>query len=372
MTRPGRILAALGLAAVVCLATGCKKNAPAECNDDECDPDRGCFVGCGPPCNFDGVCDPSESEYLCEDCDSSCDMGMSGSEHDVIVSELFLPTSSTEAAENGIDIDGDGDIDNKLGQIVSTLTANGFAGDLNQLLNAEIAAGRLLLLSRMRESGHSDGVVALALYFGEIYDATPVFEGEDSAIIAPYAITNLHLCGEWADPDLETSPSSISLTFRFPGHGYPTLMLDAAQIRTVDDPDSIYFGSSTVSETGWTDVMIGGGLSSDEIQHNLIPFLTLYISDRMTLDATTAEALATTFDGNCVVSEIPGCEAVVPGEGECDSSLDPPVITETEVRCNPQLNAALAPDIDYDGDGEDDLLSLGFRITGAVPVTIVE
>ena len=59
------------------------------------------------------------------------------------------------------------------------------------------------------------------------------------------------------------------------------------------------------------------------------------------------------------------------GQGECDNTLDPPVITETELRCNALLNSALAPDVDSDGDGEFDLLSLGFRIISAVPVTIV-
>lgn len=60
------------------------------------------------------------------------------------------------------------------------------------------------------------------------------------------------------------------------------------------------------------------------------------------------------------------------GECERDTSVDPPVITETEVRCNDLLTSALAPDVDSDGDGENDLLSMGFRISSAVPVTIVE
>jgi len=30
------------------------------------------------------------------------------------------------------------------------------------------------------------------------------------------------------------------------------------------------------------------------------------------------------------------------------------------------------PDVDSDGDGEPDLLSIGYRVVSAVPVTIVE
>lgn len=372
MTRPGRMMRAFVLAGAVCLVAGCEgKAASSVCGDGVCDPDEVCAADCS-PCNNDGICDPGESRILCMyDCDGGCGANSTGPIHDVIVSELFLPTNSTEAAENGVDMDGDGEIDNRLGGRVTLLTANGFDEDINFLINEEIAAGRLLLLGRMQESGNSDGIVTVAFFRGQIHDATPVFEGNDSVAIHPDSDTNLYLCGMWADPDLETSPANMPYTHPYPGLEQLSLTLSAAQIRTVTDPENVYFGTSTVTEAGWSDVMVGGGLSEDEIQHKLIPFLTTYIEDVMTRDATAAETIADLFDGNCVVSEIPGCESVVQGQGECDNTLDPPVITETELRCNALLNSALAPDVDSDGDGEFDLLSLGFRIISAVPVTIV-
>ena len=42
------------------------------------------------------------------------------------------------------------------------------------------------------------------------------------------------------------------------------------------------------------------------------------------------------------------------------------------MQCNALLSSALSPDVDSDGDGEDDLLSLGLRVAAAVPVTIVD
>ncbi len=376
MTRLDRVMSALVLAGVVGLFAGCEDKASSEkCGDGVCDPGENwsCLPDCLPPCNYDGVCDPGEYRYSCEDCYYTCS-GNTGYVHDVIVSEIFLPTSSIEEGENGIDLDGDGDMDNKLGQLINVLAANGLDLDLNQLLNDEIATGRLLLLGRIRDSEQSNAFENVGLYRGEIYDATPVFEGDDSVTFAPDADTNLFTCGEWIAPVLETSPSIFRISFPFPGVGELSLTLSSFQIRTVSDPDNVYFDTSAVTEAGWTDVMVGGGLSPDAVQRELIPFLTLYIANLMTRDASAAESLATTFDGNCVVSEIPGCEAVVSGEGECerDTSVDPPVITETEVRCNDLLTSALAPDVDTDGDGENDLLSMGFRISSAVPVTIVE
>jgi len=68
---------------------------------------------------------------------------------------------------------------------------------------------------------------------------------------------------------------------------------------------------------------------------------------------------------------IPGCESVVPGQGECDDAANPPVITDTEIRCNSMMVEALRPDVDLDGDTIPDVISVGMRIEAAVPVTIV-
>ena len=76
------------------------------------------------------------------------------------------------------------------------------------------------------------------------------------------------------------------------------------------------------------------------------------------------------LDGRCL-NTIAGCEDVVNGEGECDNTANPPVISDTEIRCNMMMTGALEPDVDLDGDGENDVISVGLRIESAVPVTVV-
>ena len=351
------------------------------CDGDE---DNGSCPGDCPldPCNDDGVCDPGESCVLCGDgtgtgdCCTNCNLPtMTGTDHDFIVNELFMPTTSQEAGENGVDIDGDGDIDNKLGQIIQLLVSNGLDGDLNETINENIADGDLLLAARLRESGNGDGVVAIQILQTEIFDSTPIFDGGDSVLVPANTPQNLYLCGEWdAGPDLETTPANITLAFPLPEPiGTLEVTLSAAQIRTVSDSDNRHHATSSVTSAAMTDVMIGGGLSEDEIYGpgGLIEFLADFINDLVADGGSTADTIGDLFDGNCVIlDDVAGCEAVEAGVGECDDTADPPVITSTELKCNALLHSALAPDVDSDGDGEDDLLSLGLRVASAVPVTL--
>jgi hypothetical protein len=104
----------------------------------------------------------------------------------------------------------------------------------------------------------------------------------------------------------------------------------------------------------------------------LLPQLADQFTETIAGGGTTADTLAELFDGNCCqLDDIPGCDAVVAGEGECENQAVPPVITVTELRCNALLHSALSPDIDSDGDGVNDLVSFGARLR-AVPVAIVE
>jgi hypothetical protein len=363
--------------------TSCGEDvATGDCNNDGvCDDgetEGNCPGDCGSACNNDGVCDVGETCLVCpsDKCCTECNLPtMTGTDHDFIVNELFMPTTSQEAGENGVDIDNDGDIDNKLGQIIQLLVSNGLDGDLNETINENIADGDLLLAARLRESGNGDGIVAIQILQTEIFDSTPIFDGGDTVLVPTGTPQNLYLCGEWdSGPTLETSPANITLAFPLPEPiGTLEVTLSAAQIRTVTDSDNTHFATSSVTSAQMTDVMIGGGLSEEEIYGpgGLIEFLADFINDLVSEGGSTADTIAQLFDGNCVpLEDIAGCETIEPDVGECDSSADPPVITATELKCNALLHSALAPDVDSDGDGEDDLLSLGLRVASAVPVTL--
>lgn len=335
-----------------------------------------CAADCGPMgCNYNGICELSldENAMNCSsDCGPTCELGeMTGPNHDFLVHELFIPDTSQSAGDNGIDLDGDGDIDNKLGMVLQLLGSNGLEDDINAMVNAEILSGTMVMMARIKESGNYDGGVAAQMFQG-LPGAPPAFNGNDQVTFDPTSPTDLWLCGRWAPPMLETTASELVIAFPMPGLGTLPLRLSFARIETVLDPANPYYGNSTLTPTAWNNVMLGGGLSRTEIENNLVPALAVFIQSIVNQGGSSADTVIDLFDGNCVVlDDIPACHNVIAGEGQCDNTADPPVITNTELLCNALLYSALAPDVDIDGDGENDLLSVGLRVVHAVPVTIV-
>lgn len=337
-----------------------------------CGESRGYVCGDCPVCNLDSVCDePSENAVNCRaDCATICDLAsMTGTTHDFIVSEVFIPFFPYEASDNGVDIDGDGVIDNQFGQIhAQYLSENYFVW--THFYNGEIAAGRLMILLRVTENDPANGVVAVQVFQGALNtpDGTPLFDGNDQVLIHDNAPRDLHLCGDWANPDLRTTPSNIAVPLPYVSVGSLWLTLTAAHVHTVDDLDSDLHGNSSVRTDGWTNVMIGGGLSQEAIYGpgGLLESQMLHIQNLVQEGDDTAQMILDLFDGKCVeLADQPGCETIPP---EC---AEDGVIEQLELECNAMFHAAYSPDVDIDGDGENDLLSLGYRIVAAVPVEIM-
>jgi hypothetical protein len=298
-----------------------------------------------------------------------------GPDHDVIVQAIRFPETEEEAGEVGVDIDGDGLVDNRLGAIHAWFVDQGIAVTANDVAGTTLASGEVVLLGRVRGAGNSYFGAVARLILGETIDASPLFDGSDRMGVHPDNVRGVLWCGLWEPPRLETYPNTflLPLPLSLPNAGVAWVMLTPAQMRTVEEPQSPYFGDSAVTEAGWTNVMVGGGVSHDELTYNLLPLLAQVLSARVSRDATSAEsvALVDLFDGRCDAT-LPQCEDTVAGEGPCDASAVPPEITATELWCNAALRPLITPDVDSDGDGQKDVLSVGFRIVRAVPVTIIE
>jgi hypothetical protein len=94
-----------------------------------------------------------------------------------------------------------------------------------------------------------------------------------------------------------------------------------------------------------------------------------FLNDEIAADptGTVASTVLEMFDG-CpdYGTTIAGCEDVATS---ADCALDE-VITHKELVCHSIVNQVLTPDVDSDGDGVKDLISLGLMVEEAVPVTI--
>jgi hypothetical protein len=111
-------------------------------------------------CVEDGVCDTAAGENVANcvvDCGApDCDLSLAGDDHDYLVSEIFLPDTAEAAQEIGVDLSGDGNVDNRLGSIVSMLAATSPDFDVNEDVNGAIARGEILLVLRLRTEQFPD------------------------------------------------------------------------------------------------------------------------------------------------------------------------------------------------------------------------
>jgi hypothetical protein len=352
-------------------------DCPLDCTgcflDGVCDAAAGetsvtCPFDC-PPCNNDGICDQLAGETPA-DCPGDCaitgctlsTITPPGAPSDYLISGVYLPESSAEAQVIGVDVDNDGTIDNKFGQIMVLLAQNG-AGDVNAAVAADLASGALVIPAQLYvDTFPTDAVVMGLLYQGDPLASPPAFNGTDVVSVTAGTATDLYACGDLNGGQLAVGPNA--LLFPIPVLDTPALYVPLQFARI----------EGAVTSAGWTDVMIGGGITGVTMQNIILPAMTLQINDMIAADPTgsTAQTLMSLFDGNCT-SGIAGCGNVIPGQGDCannDPVNDPyPVITLTEIRCNALLDSAFAPDVDSDNDGVNDLLSVGIRVQ-AVSATV--
>lgn len=317
-----------------------------------------------PDCVLDGVCTGAETCLSCPaDCCVSCDLETVTRlpSRDYLVTEIRWPETIGEAEEFGLDLDGDGSVDNKVGKVVSLMAGNGAL--INEFIARRVARGELLLVLRVwADNLQQDGEVAVQLLPAEMADATPVFDGQDEVRIASASPRDRYGCGDLQAGHLVTAPGKRAQPLPSPMGRVVNDWMRFHSLRIAGD----------LNAEQLVDVVVAGAIDEADVQHVLLSDMLVLINEEMgsNPDHPFVDNLADMFDGNCD-SGLPGCENAVSGEGECDFSADPPDITETELHCSGLGHAVTSPDVDSDGDGVYDLLSGAWRIS-AVPVTIVE
>lgn len=277
-----------------------------------------------------------------------------GDAHDYLVSEMEVPMTSSQVDSMGLDLDGDGEVDNKLGMVCSLLSGF-FSGEgPTEQLNQAVWAGELVTGLRLyTDSLDTDAMVLLQSTEAELLSVPPHFDGSDG-LVGGYPPDSA-VCGALQGGLVDVSGGRLWVPV-------PTCLRSTLSIFVLLENAA---ASGFVDGGGIYQLILGGGLTADAVNNELLPAMVSSFNQMVADEPHSADVatLADMFDGNCVGGS-EGCWDVVPGQGECAVS-EPPVFTVTELRCNAILRSALAPDLDSDGDGEDDLLSVGWRVSGA-------
>ncbi|MBX3247791.1 MAG: trypsin-like peptidase domain-containing protein [Myxococcales bacterium] len=255
--------------------------------------------------------------------------------HELLTRDYVASALLAQSARRpvGLDLDGDGEIDNALAELVTTLGELGF--DLQDVLDETIASGDYLLLGRF--SARSEAGM-MRLQQARV-DGAPDFTGYGvfQALDAPepYTLRGTVSHALRAAEELvpfEAEASALPLRFPF-GDGALDLVLHRAR-----------FEAELGEHEGRAE--LGGLLTDADVTALLEPVAASF----------TARVAAT-----------PGCPSA------CDDPLVQMLVlaldrdrdgrvTARELRDNPLLGGALAPDVDVDGDGTPDHFSIGLRV----------
>jgi hypothetical protein len=279
-----------------------------------------------------------------------------GANHTYVASSLNLPENAAEAMMLGLDIDEkpmDG-VDNQLGMVLGSIGTLAPDLDLQASVDGEIAEGGIILLANVKtvDLANARGV-GFYVYLGTNPMPAACLDENDTVCgrhldgtgrfdIDPGGPTDAALAGRLMSGTFTGGPGNVVLQVSL-GGGLP-----------IDLPLQRAKASITgISATGWTSGKIGGAISQDDLNTNVVPAI--------------GNTVRTSFDETCDVGGTPPDCGCVEGEtGETLRGLfdKPPTqdctISDAEVMA--VVSGFLTPDIDLSGDGTPDALSLGIGV----------
>lgn len=318
---------------IVCLvAVSALALAPACSDDSESSSDTGTPKQDGGTQPDTGTVQPPEKV----ECDNDC--------QEYVADDVIVPLSSEDAQKYGFK-QGAQTL-NKLGDILTAVASN---MPMQESVTGAINAGDLLLLMRLKADDFTNDPGAV----GQIWQAqttsccaTPedptacASEAAQSCFSGTYEFT--------ADPTRTgTFAGGISGGAMNMGTPSYTLTLPVGEGVLVSINVVNVQIRGTVTAQGITDGVIAGAMSQDEVEGNVLESIVTLINDGITNDLFepgTEELLLSMLDGD-------GDE----------------VITKDEVLA--VVGVLLAPDLDLDGDGTKEHLSMGIGFS-AVPAQI--
>jgi hypothetical protein len=283
-----------------------------------------------------------------------------GDPHTYVVDSVTVPTEAANPDPNldpfGFDIDGDGTTDNQLGAILSALVAAGGSGnlDIQGGIDTSVDEGSILLLANVVATSLDNASGAgFSAYLGSGSDPEPCTDPtmpttcrqhlDGNGTFTVDASQQGTVGGQIVGGTFTNSvPGTLALQISFQGAPV-NLQLVAAKAKI-----------SGITEAEFGDSKIGGGVPDENIQNDVIPAVQVQVQDIIERDCLDPTA----DDCGCPSGSTGGTLiGIFDDNGDCAVPID-------EFRANSLIMTLLRPDVDTDGDGELDSLSVGVGITG--------
>jgi hypothetical protein len=294
----------------------------------------------------DGTSDGTTDDGTTDD-GGSTTVDPAGVDNTFVVDTVFVPADANEAQTVALDIDGNGTKDNKLGGLLGTLS--GFIGDIQGLVQEQVAQGGIVLLADLKATDLTDASgVGLYVYLGDNPVPEPCAGPEDTEC-------GLHLQGDGSFDIAADSPTDAVVVGsnaggRFSGGpGEVTIQLSlSALAQPLNLTLSGAKAEAGVSADGLSDGILGGALTIDAINNDLLPAVATIIAGLLEDDGCAAvePCCPEGSTGETILT-------ILDADGDC-------AVTAQELAENSFVaNTLGSPDVDLDGDETADAVSLG-------------
>jgi hypothetical protein len=289
-----------------------------------------------------------------------------GMHYHYVANKIFVPTSSTESREYGLDLNGDGTVDNQLGATLAALKSQG-GFDVQATIDKAVAEGSIILLVDFQSKSFTSSAGAgIQVFLGQNPMPAPCNGSGDTTCghhltgtgtfdVDPSGPTNAALAGKIVGGTFTAGPGNLSLQIALGGTMAIQLDLIGARVK-----------ASGISETGigsGTDggAIFAGAVTKDDIDTKIIPAIP--------------PQLETVIARDCNMTNPPvmGCGCMSGSTGATiisffDANHDCAVTTD-ELKMNSLVMSLLQPDVTIDGKMA---LSIGIKataVTGTYTVT---
>jgi hypothetical protein len=289
------------------------------------------------------------------DTDAGTDAGPPGDPYGYVTTALRLPMTGEML---GVDVDGNGQIDNALGNLLQTLGALvGMGFDAQGSITMALQDGSLVMLWNVTDVNafDTDSNVGVEFYIGDnaMQDLTAYTSGGTFTIsTASPMITPL--AGQIAGSALVTTPASLPLVIPLPMMGG----LPATINLTLVDGQ---IQCPTVSADVMMTCILGGAITQEEIDTEIVPAILAFINggilDAATLDPGTMMSVPCTADcpvGGCPDPAMDGHSATCDALGIAGSICSAWNGTDMGICVDGGsglIGFVLAPTTDMNGDG---------------------
>lgn len=271
-----------------------------------------------------------------------------------VADRIYVPTNNTEARQFGLDINGDGTVDNQLGMVLATLSGMGFTIQADNA--AALDHGAAITLFDVATFGYADSAYAqMAVLVGNnplpaaCTDANDTICRHHLTGTASFGVTPTGatlMAGAFSAGTGIAGPGRVTVQLTFIGAASPVLFpLIGARVKL-----------ATASATSIGSVVVGGAVTMTDVDMKVIPGMRDQFAPIVARDCT-------------MLTSPPGCGCVADSTGKTllglfDTTPKDCAISEDEIRNNSLIVALLAPDVMIEGQPALSV-GVGFTAVGA-------